>query len=229
MDAGGNLYGTAGTGGDGVGGTVFELSQSGGTWTEQAIYSTPTYVGDLTIDAAGNIFGVTLLTVFELLPNGHGGWNPTTIYSYISRQIPAGHLALDRAGNLYGVTQTGGKGLGAVFRLSFGNGKWTRKVLYSFNGNGVDGFVPSTGVVLDAAGNIYGATSFGGQYHDGTIFELVAPVGKRSYVEKILWNLDATDGLGVFASLVLDNAGNLYGTTSSGGARGKGVVFELTP
>jgi len=228
MDPAGNLYVVTGSGGGGVGGTVFELSPSAGGWTAQVIYTTPTFASGLTMDTAGNLFGVTLLTIFELSPNGTGGWNPTTIYTYKGHQRPAGTPSLDNAGNLYGATVTGGKGLGTVYKLSLGkNGVWTRKILHIFKA-GEDGFFPSAGVVLDAAGNVYGTTPFGGQYNEGTVFELVAPIGQRSYQEKILWSFNVTDGYGPSNSLILDNAGNLYGT-AAGGSSGNGVVFEVTP
>jgi hypothetical protein len=89
--------------------------------------------------------------------------------------------------------------------------------------------------VFDATGNIYGTTSGGGQFNVGTVFELVARVGKGGYQEKILWSFNETDGSEPFGSLVLDTAGNLYGVTPSGGTSGCtddsgcGVVFEVTP
>jgi uncharacterized repeat protein (TIGR03803 family) len=69
----------------------------------------------------------------------------------------------------------------------------------------------------------------GGLSNLGTVFELVPPVGKGTYTEKVLWSFNGTDGNGPLSSLVLDGAGNLYGTTASGGANGEGVVFEVTP
>ncbi len=85
------------------------------------------------------------------------------------------------------------------------------------------------GVVVDAAGNIYGTTVYGGAYGMGTVFEIVPPVGKGKYQEKVLWNFNGTNGSSPKASLVLDSAGNLYGTTTAGGLYGGGVVFEVTP
>jgi uncharacterized repeat protein (TIGR03803 family) len=91
--------------------------------------------------------------------------------------------------------------------------------------------------VFDAAGNIYGTTAGGGPSNAGTVFELVAPVGKGShqYREKVLWSFNGTDGSGPFGSLILDSAGNLYGVTPFGANSGCtndtgcGVVFEVTP
>ncbi|MFY9647745.1 MAG: choice-of-anchor tandem repeat GloVer-containing protein, partial [Terriglobales bacterium] len=237
-------------GGSGGVGTVFELSPSGGGWTEQVIYE----VGEVGLnastglakDAAGNIFGVGEQTVFELSPNGHGGWNPTVIHTFTGApkdgSFPYGTPALDKAGSLYGTTYEGGtKNYGAVYRFSpEKTGKWTEKILYSFK-SGKDGNGPQAGIVFDAVGNIYGTTTAGGKYKYecdpygcGTVYELVAPVGKGSYKEKVLWRFDGTDGFLPQASLILDKVDNLYGTTLQGGSGsfcpvGCGVVFEVAP
>jgi uncharacterized repeat protein (TIGR03803 family) len=90
--------------------------------------------------------------------------------------------------------------------------------------------VPLAGIVFDATGNIYGTTFAGGKPFDGTVFELVAPVGtSKVYKEKVLWSFNGTDGSGPVSSLILDSAGNLYGTTANGGSNDYGVVFEVTP
>lgn len=87
--------------------------------------------------------------------------------------------------------------------------------------------------MLDADGNIYGTTviggKFGSRYGDGTIFELVAPLGNGRYKEKVLRNFDGRDGSDPMGNLFLDESGNLYGTTYSGGSSSAGVVFEVTP
>jgi uncharacterized repeat protein (TIGR03803 family) len=245
-DSAGNLYGTDGAGYEINGSAaVFELSPSRGGWTEQTI---TIYEGlgngfsnwaGLTIDGAGNIFGTTNFTAFELSPNGSGGWNSpaTAIYTFPSdgpgAAYPEGTLMLDQAGNLYGTTIGGGaKEYGTVYKLTpvtTGKkaGTWTEKILYSFKG-GKDGATPWAGVVFDLAGNIYGTTTAGGKYGEGTVFELVAPVGTGSYKEKILWSFNGTDGAGPTGSLILDS-GILYGITYSGGSHGEGVVFEVNP
>jgi uncharacterized repeat protein (TIGR03803 family) len=83
--------------------------------------------------------------------------------------------------------------------------------------------------MIDSVGNIYGTTHGGGAYKNGTVFELVAPAGKGKYEEKVLWSFNGTDGSVPFDSLILDSAGNLYGTTAGGGPAGAGIVFEVTP
>jgi len=241
MDSKGNLYGTTEYDvSGGIPGTVFELSTSGGGWTEQVIYdNADIYYGGLTMDAAGDIFGTTLSTAFELLPNGKGGWNPTVIHTFRGRGTilvdgsrPDGTPVLDQAGNLYGTTYYGGaNGYGTVYRLSPGRTGWTEKILYSFGGGPKgDGSYPFAGIVFDATGNIYGTTVDGGQFGSaGTVYELAAPLGKGSYRERVLWSFNDTDGFEPYGSLILDSAGNLFGATADGGSSNRGVVFEMTP
>jgi uncharacterized repeat protein (TIGR03803 family) len=232
-DPAGNLYGTTHYGGSGFG-TVFELSPSVGGWTEQVIYDVDSsFPGGLTIDSAGNIFGIGHSTAFELSPNGSGGWTPTVIHTFTGGpqdgNLPEGTLVFDRAGNLYGTTIAGGaNGFGTVYELSPGVTGWTENILYSFKDTGQDGFWPTGGIVFDAAGNIYGTTSRGGATGDGTVFELAAPVDGGSYSERILWSFNDTGGAFPCCSLILDSAGNYYGTTYQGGSTNGGVVFEVS-
>ncbi len=225
FDPVGNLYGTAGA--------VFELSPSASGWTEKVIYGGVGGFAGLTMDAAGNIFGAADSTVFELSPNGSGGWTPTVIPIPGGGYLAGGTPVLDSAGNIYGTTQYGGAySFGLVYKLSPGNDEqWTGAVLHSF-GAGNDGSVPSGGVLLDAPGNVYGTTSEGGHHHFGSVFELGVKAG---YEEKLLWSFNAWDGSSPLGSLISDSAGNLYGTTIEGGSTygygndggGFGVAYEL--
>lgn len=234
MDQAGNLYGA--TSEYEAPGNVFELSPSGGGWTLQVIYEAPTTYG-VTIDAAGNIYGATLSTVFELSPNGQGGWNPTVLHTFNGApkdgNTPLSPPVPDNAGNLYGTTYYGGAtNNGTVYKLSLitkgkKKGQWKEKILHSFRYK--DGANPVAGVLLDAAGNIYGTTAAGGKYGDGTLFELARQVGKSSYKEKVLWTFNGTDGMNPYCIPVLDSEGNLFGTAASGGPSNAGVVFEVTP
>jgi uncharacterized repeat protein (TIGR03803 family) len=140
---------------------------------------------------------------------------------------PNGSVIEDASEILYGTTTAGGAtGNGTVFRLK---GK-KESVLYSFAG-GTDGADPQSGLVKDAAGNLYGTTSAGGSAGNGTVFELVAPQGKNgTWTEKLLYSFGSgTDGVTPIGGVIFDAAGNLYGTTSAGGASSYGTVFELSP
>ncbi len=158
---------------------------------------------------------------------------------------PQAGLVRDKAGNLYGTTFGGGAhGWGTVFELTpKAGGGWTEKALHSFNLNGKDGANPTAGVVLDAAGNLYGTTLEGGsfssecQYGCGTVFEITPKAG-GGWTEKVLHSFNSQDGLAPWgAGVILDGAGDLYGTTIYGGSgtcfnepdEGCGTVFELTP
>ena len=239
FDSESNLYGTTLTGGDSGFGTVFELSPIGGEWTEEVLYSISgssrgiSYAG-VTMDAAGNIFGTTESTVFELSPNGSGGWNPTVIHTFTGPtkdgSFPQGTLVFDKAGNLYGTTENGGAfgeqfgGYGTVYKLSPEKKGSKVKILHSFKGDPKDGVAPVAGIVFDASGNLYGTTYEGGKSGLGTVFELVAPVGKGSYQEKVLWSFNGPDGSEPFTSVVLDSEGSLYGTTLVGGSTDQGGI-----
>ena len=93
-----------------------------------------------------------------------------------------------------------------------------------------DGSLSQAGLLLDSAGNVYGTTSAGGSNNNGTVFELTPPGhGQTGWTDIVLANFNGSNGATPWAGLIADKAGNLYGTTSSGGASGKGTVFELTP
>jgi uncharacterized repeat protein (TIGR03803 family) len=236
VDLAGNLYGATGSGaGSGTAG-VFELTTPDGGWTERLIYTYPAgNPSGLAMDSKGDIFGTGgsadgRSTVFELSPNGNGGWNPTVICTFADSG-PLGIPVLDASGDLYGTAISAGSNLyGTIYKLSPGKrGKWTNKILHSFKAGKNAGIYSVAGVVLDTAGNIYGTTFIGGKYNRGIVFELVAPVGNASYKEKTLWSFNYADGAGPEDTLIIDTAGNLYGTTAGGGSGDYGVVFELTP
>ncbi len=152
---------------------------------------------------------------------------------------PAGTLLFDHAGNLYGTTVTGGnpavcngEGCGTVFKLSpNSNGTWTETVLYRFLGS-TDVAQPALGVVMDSAGNLYGASEGGCiEECNGTIFKL-APNANGTWTESILYTFLGGEDGGSPATIVLDGAGNIFGTTFSGGTTlncSCGTVFELSP
>jgi uncharacterized repeat protein (TIGR03803 family) len=249
FDAAGNLYGTTEQGGEYGRGTAFELKpKSGGGWTEKGLHSFGGVDTDgvnpysnLIFDASGNLYGTTEQggetydgVVFELSPGGGGEWSETILYSFTDSSngglLPYSGVVFDGAGNLYGTTLGGGaNSAGTVFELSPGaGGVWTQTVLYSFNDNGQDGYTPYGGVIFDGSGNLYGTTSDGGPENAGVVFKL-RPTAGGSWTETLLLPFNGLDGRGPCAGLIFDGSGNLYGTTSAGGVRESGVVFEITP
>jgi uncharacterized repeat protein (TIGR03803 family) len=258
MDAGGNLYGTTEQGGTGNFGTVFKLTPTGsGGYTESVLYSFCSQisctdgsspVSGLILDASGNLYGTAgggsenRGVVFELSPGGGGAYSYSVLYDFCPQAGCAdgwgpqtGGLILDTIGNLYGTTNEGGSaGNGTVFELTAnGSGGFTERVLYSFQA-GVDGNTPMAGLIRDAGGNLYGTTEHGGSGSFGTVFKLT-PNGSGGYTEKVVFsfpnvgNGESLGGAEPLAGLIMDASGNLYGTTSAGGAQGYdyGVVFQI--
>ena len=124
-------------------------------------------------------------------------------------------LIFDAAGNLYGTTYTGGTyNDGTVFELSpSAGGGWSETVLHSFDPDGSDGLFPQSGLIFDAAGNLYGTTIGGGTYDYGTVFEL-SPTPGGGWTERVLYSFgNGTDGAYPFYAAIFDAGGNLYGTT----------------
>jgi uncharacterized repeat protein (TIGR03803 family) len=191
------------------------------------------YTTYLLADSAGNLYGTTTEsissggTVFELSPQTLGGWSEQII-AYLSS--PQSNLVMDGAGNIYGVDTFGGDyRYGDVFELSPLGATWNLTLLHSFRPNGHDGIFPESGLIMDAAGNLYGVTSTGGSSNEGTVFEITKGSG-GTWTEKILHNFsnDGTDGINPNGILAMDASGNLYGTAYNGGTWGVGIVFELT-
>lgn len=217
-------------------------------WTETVLYRFTgqpdgDLPGEVIFDAAGNLYGTTSSggtgdcsnngdpnygcgTVYELSPSG-SGWTEKVIYSFQDGddgQSPVGGLIFDAAGNLYGVAQGGSGGKGVVYELSPSNGVWTEKTVHAFQGSDGDG--PWGMLVADPSGNLYGLTSTGGAYNFGTVFELTKP-GTWNF--QLLYSFSgSTTGTYPQGGLARDNAGNLYGTTYSGGTYDYGVAFKLS-
>ncbi len=200
----------------------------------------------LVFDSAGNLYGVAAQggssnhgSVFELTPGSKGGWTEKTLLSFnggSGGSTPVGGVIVDSSGNLYGTTKLGGaKGMGVAFKLSrSSSGVWTEKVLHSF-GSGKDGQYPTASLVLDSESNLYGTTEGGGAFGNGTestggtAFKL-APGSSGSWTETVIHSFgNGTDGAVPRANLITDSNGNLYGTTTLGGAFSVGTAFELKP
>ncbi len=204
----------------------------------------PNY-GDLIFDQAGNIYGAAINggvndcgLAYELTPSG-SGWTLELLYSFGSatglRQYdnchppdgtyPYGGMVFDGAGNLYGTTSQGGTAAyGTIYELTYGAGSgWTESLLHSFDNT--NGSYPYAGLIFDQSGNLYGATSHtpnGG----GLVFELTPSNGGWTY--NVLYRFTGGPECGPHSNLVMDAAGNLYGTTYCDGAHNVGSVFELT-
>jgi hypothetical protein len=187
-DNAGNLYGVTPDGGTyELGGTVFELSSSNGTWQKTVLYSFDDGqpLGTLVFDGSGNLYGVTgdtgnlcnpngcsgssMGTVYELTPNG-SGWQRTILHTFTGSpdgEQPGAGLVMDKAGNLYGTTMSGGDsnvacggGCGTVFSLQRSGNGWVYSVIHKFEFS--DGFSPQSGMIVDPQGNIYGTAFLGG-------------------------------------------------------------------
>jgi uncharacterized repeat protein (TIGR03803 family) len=234
LDGAGNLYGTttASYGGNG-GGTVYKLTHRSGGWTFTRLYNSGSY-GGVTIGPNGTFYGINAYSeVFDLQPPPHfvpnlfAPWLETTLYSLAAGSYAG--VVFDRAGNIYGTTYDGGSYEGgSVFELSPSNGGWTETVIHSF-GNGFDGSFPIAGLVIDAAGNLYGTTQSGGGYENGTVYELSPSAG--GWTENLLHSFTGgEDGGDPYGGLIFDSAGNLYGATPGTYSGGQGgSVFKLTP
>ena len=195
----------------------------------------------LTFDSAGDAYGTTaaggdfdLGTVFMLTPSGE----EQVLYSFQGGgdgSDPHGGVILDSDGNLYGTTVAGGSGgicagdgCGVIFELKPSGGSWTLNTLYNFTGLD-DGFGPGSPLVFDSDGNLYGTAPDGGAHSEGVVFEL-SPT-KNGWVQKVIHAFTGgKDGaVGSLGALLLDAAGNLYGTTELGGPAGAGSVYRLSP
>jgi len=255
FDNAGNLYGTTvagGSGGDCAGdgcGVVYELTQSGGKWSETVLYN---FTGGddgygpgsaVVFDKAGNLYGTTPDggaysegVVYQLASN-NGQWKQTVIHPFTGGDDGAvgslGPLLVDAAGNLYGVTEIGGKyGAGVAFKLSLAGSTWKYTTLYPFQGLPDAGF-PYGGLIADASGRLYGTTYFGGANGEGSVFEVApGPNALAGWKASVLYSFQGdTDASFPTSTLVFDTAGNLYGTSSTGGnpSCDCGTIFKLEP
>jgi uncharacterized repeat protein (TIGR03803 family) len=142
-------------------------------------------------------------------------------------------VVIDRKGKLYGNTVEGGaNGYGAVFELVPTAGRYKERVIYSFNIT--DGLNPGSGLAMDAKGNLYGTTTFGGDtgvcpvVGCGTVFKMASDA-QGNWAESVVLALTVSDGADTVGPVALDGRGNVYATARTGGAHNQGSVIELTP
>jgi uncharacterized repeat protein (TIGR03803 family) len=246
FDAAGNLYGVTYSGGSSDAGTVFELSpQEGGGWTESVLYAFAAGtsdganpIGGVVFDRAGNLYGAALDGgssecgsgcggVFELSPQGGGGWREQMIYFFKGGSdgaIPISLLIIDSANNLYGMTQNSGLGCsGTVYELSpAGGGGFNKKTLHQFTGS-PDGCSPFLNMVRNA-GYLYGVAEAGGASDNGAIFE-INPAGVEQVFYSFPGGKDGSDP----RSLILNSTRRaFFGVTFGLGFPSNGVLFELS-
>jgi uncharacterized repeat protein (TIGR03803 family) len=225
-DASGNLFGTTAQGGAFNDGTVFELPHGSGTVTTLVAFNGINGVSPTSLieDGSGNLFGtsggISVGTVFEI-PNGSTTLSTLAIFQGNTGKAPSGKLLEDSNGNLFGTTSTGGpSGHGTVFEIKAGSSVIT--LLAAFNG--ANGDSPNGSLVEDGSGNLFGTTSFGGAFNDGTVFE----VGKNTGRVTTLATFSESNGLDPRGGLVEDSSGNLFGTTYGGGIGFyNGTLFEV--
>jgi uncharacterized repeat protein (TIGR03803 family) len=250
LDAAGNVYGTTPNGGANGIGVVYRLSpRAGGTYAFRVIHAFTGgddggtgSLGRLLVDRNGrNLYGIATVggahgagTAYRMrrLPNER--WTFQTLYAFQGAPdagFPYGGLSADAAGNLYGTTYyDGANGYGTVYQLSRNGGVWTERVLHSFRG-GIDGNNPSTNLVFDARGNLYGTTAEGGSpgCDCGTIFRLTHDAND-DWTHRVAYRFTGVpDGAYSYYSLVPDRAGSYYGATVHGGADNDGAIYHFTP
>ncbi|MGA2746318.1 MAG: choice-of-anchor tandem repeat GloVer-containing protein [Candidatus Sulfotelmatobacter sp.] len=250
VDSQGNFYGTTFLGGAFGAGIVFELMPNAdGSWTCKTLHSFGQSGdgsfphGGLLVGAKGELYGTAAGggsdkdgIVYELIPNGDGGFAEKILHSFSGGADGANPYSslVSVSGSLYGTTYSGGgssaciDGCGTVFAVTpAGDGSWVESVVHSFNN--VDGANPDGGLIRDSSGNLYGAASQGNSGNFGAIFELT-PAADGGWQELTLHTFDqAGDGVYPLGPLTFDASGNLYGASEEGGAHKAGSVYELTP
>jgi uncharacterized repeat protein (TIGR03803 family) len=255
MDQSGNLYGST------YFGDVYEYSPgTSGTWAATLVHSfgvSDQGPSPLVLDAVGNLYGIFasgggngLGYVFELSPATGGTWVLADLHDFNGSDGAGstssdaggliGGLIMDASGKLYGTTGAGGSstqcasGCGVVFELTNSGGTWTETVLHSFSGT--DGMNPDAPLLMDSSGHLYGTTAAGGSGGFGVVFETAFVSG--TWQTHVIHNFTNVSGDGAFpnSALIMDTAGNLYGTTDAGGGstnctvvadNGCGTAFEL--
>ncbi|MGH9498787.1 MAG: choice-of-anchor tandem repeat GloVer-containing protein [Terriglobales bacterium] len=256
FDQAGNLYGTTQAGGLGFG-VVYELTPAdGGGWTKTVLYQFGSKAKDganpysgVVIDSAGNLYGTTLRggtrnkgTLYQLKPGPGGSWTETVLHNFGNGPDGAFPIAVPViVGNsLFGTTYNGGTGTactlsgksttcGTVYQFT-STGAYS--IIHNFTNDGNDGFLPVAGLTPDANGNLFGQTTWGSPYGGGLLFQMVLSNGTWTEVAIHPWGRihdGRPDGAQCYGTLVFDQAGTLWGTSTVGGTHGDlGTVFRFT-
>lgn len=258
FDRAGNIYGTTTYGGANGEGVAYELSPSGGGWTEQVLYSftgnpdgssqdgAKPY-GGLIFDAAGDLYGTTIQggscwpcgTLFELSPSS-GNWTETILHDFNIENdgsCPVGTLLMDPQGNLYGTDGGCDAPEAQIFELTPSGGTWGFSVINTFGACGGNYGGYYAGLTRDDAGNFYGVCASGppgSQSQYGFVFELTY---NGTWTLTDLHDFTGSDGAFPTGPVVFDLNGNLYGTAQQGGMgdcagselNGCGTIWEITP
>ncbi|MBA3912406.1 MAG: hypothetical protein H0X25_00765 [Acidobacteriales bacterium] len=236
----GKLYGSTEYGGQYGLGTIFELSESGGVFSEKVIYNfQPDHdnggpMWKVTFDRVGNLYGTSpngglygLGAIYRLAPE-NGTWTGTILYSFTGGNDgadPDSKLTFDPEGNLYGATTFGGStGYGVIFQLTPSGDQWTETTIHAFNGP-TDGRSPQ-GLVLTQDGHLLGFGCQSGPAGNGTIFQLKK--AGEAWQFTVLYDFSQpNDSSFITGSPVLDAQGRIYGSSSAGGTDGKGTLFRF--
>jgi hypothetical protein len=246
-----NFYGLSGEG-TYDNGAAAELSDGADGWAYTSLYSftqQESWPDDpFILDKSGNLYGVTYYggDVFKLSPDASTQWTFHLLHHFPAFQGDGwksfAGVVFDTTGNLYGATESGGTskkpwcpgGCGVIYKLTpVGHGKWEETILHRFV-KFEDGLAPMGTLTLDKVGNLYGTTVGGGGGANvcfggcGAVFKMT-PNGDGKWTYSVLHRFKGSDGVGPQAGVVIDNRGNIYGTTLQGGADYYGVVFEITP
>ena len=257
LDTAGNLYGTLNGAGTGQG-ALFELSRGSSGWNLSLFWEHEEFSPGLLLNKAGDLYGFFGAGEYQagavgVLSRGSKGWNYALLYSFGGHGggngwDPEFPLSWDAQGNLYGTTLYGGNsyssghmkfcpdgsGCGVAFQMTpNSDGTWTYHVLHRFANYKNDGRNPGGGLVVDASGNAYGVTVYGGVDGNGTVFEFT-PSSDGHWKQTVLYDFpNCADGCLPGNTIVFDKAGDLYGTANGGvadcGGYTCGVIFKLTP
>ncbi|MCU1303886.1 MAG: hypothetical protein JWQ87_4170 [Candidatus Sulfotelmatobacter sp.] len=252
IDGNGSLYGETAGGGAATNGTVYQMRNTTTGWKYRVLYSflggtDGSYPsGGLIFDRSGNLYGTTangggtpnIGTVFELKRGSNNTWTESILHAFQDTADgvnPEAPVVMDASGNLYGTTVYGGDtacaqgfGCGEVFELSPSTGgTWTKTLVHAFTDT-PDGHAPMAGLKFNKAGNLFGTTSNGGTSGTGALFELV-PQSGGGWTESVVQSFtNGSDGGFPSTPVIVDGAGNLYGTTTFGGADTEGVAYAFT-